>query len=337
MTTIAHLVDDAAVGGVNRMLADQTRALGHSFDISQQLVTPRRPLPPRIGADIAIVHFTPSWSKLPFSTLLRAQRPDSTIIHIEHTFTRNFEAVCVPSPRRFRKMLQLTYRLADVVVAVSQGQAAWMLEADLVSPGKLVVIQPSVDLAPLMSLPGPNRNPAQPLRIAAYGRYCKQKGFDVLIAAMRLLPPQAATLTIAGYGSDEADLRAMAHGMPNVHIGGAIDNLASFLSMHDAVVIPSRWEAFGLVATEARAAALPVIACNADGLSEQISDTYGLTTDVDDPAQLAVAIGKLLGSDLNRMGASARASVANHHQDHLLAWTRLLHRHAPASQLAEAA
>jgi glycosyltransferase involved in cell wall biosynthesis len=324
MTKITHLIDDTAVGGVNRMLTDQTKVLGKTFDIDRLVVSPRRPLPPEVDSDIVIVHYTPSWSKLPFTTLLRAQRPDRRIVHVEHTFTRNFEAQCVPSLRRFRKMLRLTYRLADVVVAVSHAQAEWLLEAELLPSAKLVVIEPSVDLNSLLAVPEASRLTTRPLRIAAYGRYSRQKGFDVLLAAMRHVAPGTASLTMAGYGADEANLRAAAEGLPHVAIGGPVGDLASFLSAHDAVVVPSRWEAFGLVATEARAAARSIIVSDADGLGGQVNDSYGLITSAGDPSELAAAICRL--ATCNRVGSAdaARASVVRHHQTHLSAWTQLL-------------
>ena len=326
MQTIDHLIDDSAVGGVNRMLADQTRALKASFEIREHLVRPRHPLPPRVDADIAVVHFTPSWSKLPFLTLLKAQRAEKPIIIVEHTFTRNFEQYCVPSRRRFRRMLGLSYRLANAVVAVSHGQAAWMREAELLPAEKLVVIPPAVDYRALLQIAPPKRESQRPLRIAAYGRYSRQKGFDVLLDAMRRLPQDCVALTLAGYGPDEEDLRRSASGMPNVTVGGPVNDLGRFLAEHDAVVVPSRWEAFGLVALEARAAARPIIVCTADGLSEQVASCDGIGIMTEDPAQLANGIRELERSNLEAMGRRARQSVEHHFNDHLRGWSDLLGR-----------
>ncbi|MFM9942906.1 MAG: glycosyltransferase family 4 protein [Hyphomicrobiaceae bacterium] len=326
MYSITHLIDDAAVGGVNRMLADQTRALSKSFSIDQKLVNPRHPLPPQVDADIAIVHFTPSWSKLPFLTLLRAQRGDKPIVLVEHTFTRNFEERCVPSRKRFRLMLRLTYQLADVVVAVSRGQARWMQEASLIPAERLVVIQPSVDIAHLLDLAQAPLRPDRPLRLAAYGRYCRQKGFDVLIEAMRLLPSKTATLDIAGYGPDEVALRRAATDSSDVRIEPAVEHLGDFLAAHDAIIIPSRWEAFGLVALEARAAGRPIIVANVDGLVEQAAPSHGVIAAVEEPAALAKAILALSEAELPEMGAAARRSVVNHFNSHLVQWTELLGR-----------
>jgi glycosyltransferase involved in cell wall biosynthesis len=82
---------------------------------------------------------------------------------------------------------------------------------------------------------------------------------------------------------------------------------------------------------------MPIITCDVDGLSEQVADTFGVKTAVADPSQLAAAICKLAESDLTKLGTAARASVANHHEEHLKAWSQLLRRHAPTAQLADAA
>jgi hypothetical protein len=48
------------------------------------------------------------------------------------------------------------------------------------------------------------------LRIGAYGRFCEQKGFDLLIAAHRAGAMPGCDLVLGGFGPDEAALRALA-------------------------------------------------------------------------------------------------------------------------------
>lgn len=61
----------------------------------------------------------------------------------------------------------------------------------------------------------------------------------------------------------------MAHNHPHIHFLGKIDDVPGFLSRCDAVVVPSRWEPWGNVCLEARAAARPVLVSDVDGLTEQ--------------------------------------------------------------------
>ena len=325
MKTVAHLLDDTNVGGVTRGLASHLARLKDAFAVRQVVVNTLRPIAEDIPDDIAIIHFTPSWAKLPYMMTLRSKMARRPIVFVEHTYTEYFEKCCVPNRLRFRLMLKLNYRLADVVVAVSDGQARWLIETGVVPESKLVVIRSARDCAMLHDVPPPERG-AGPLRLAAYGRYCDQKGFEFLIAAMRKLPPGTAKLTLAGYGPLEARLRHLAQGCADIEVQGAIGDLRTFLSEHDAVVVPSRWEAFGIVAAEARAAARPVIATDIDGLSEQIAPGAGLLVPSEDPARLVEAICNLAKADIAEMGRIGPLPVLDHFDTHVERWEALLRR-----------
>jgi len=138
-----------------------------------------------------------------------------------------------------------------------------------------------------------------------------------------------ATLHLAGLGPDFSELQAAAEGLPHVSVGGPIDGPAEFLAGVDAVVIPSRWEAFGLVAAEARAAGRPVLAARTDGLVEQVSPGCGLLFAPEDPAALALAIRSLALRDLEAMVVAARRSVAGALTTTIAQWTVLLDELAP--------
>lgn len=323
MFTVAHLVDDAAIGGVNRMLTDQASGLAGVADSRRYIVNPGRPHLRRFSEDVIVTHFTPSWYKMPYMAVLRDRCGTRPLIHVEHSYTRSFEECCVPHRSRFRLMLRLAYRLVDSVIAVSEGQAAWMVDAGLVPEHKLTVIHPTSSCNALFELSLPEPFP-RPIRLAAYGRYCPQKGFDILINAMQAIAPNVASLTLAGYGPDEAALKRMAAGLPHVTVGAAVTDIRSFLADCDAVIVPSRWEAFGLVALEARAAGRPVIASDVDGLPEQIHPAAGFV--VADPSSnaLAAAIERLQGSDLRSMGSAGRDSARTQFEKHVNNWSTLI-------------
>lgn len=321
-TTIGHLLDDTNVGGVTRGLASHMKTMSRELRPFERVVDTTKARAPEIPDDILLVHFTMSWAKLPFLASLRLQRPERPLVIVEHTYTEEFEKRCVPSPSRFRFMLKMSFRLADMVVAVSDGQARWLREAGVVPASKLAVVRSSRDLTGLHGIAPPVAG-RRPLRLAAYGRYCEQKGFEVLLEAMRLLPPGTATLTLAGYGPLEQALRQQAAGIPDVDVQGAIGDLGTFLAAHDAVVVPSRWEAFGIVATEARSAGRPLIASGIDGLSEQMAADYAIGVPPESPEALARAIVDLSRRDLQRMGAAARASAVDQFDVHIARWRHL--------------
>ena len=156
-----------------------------------------------------------------------------------------------------------------------------------------------------------------------YGRYAAQKGFDVLIEAMRAVPAELATLRLVGLGPDEAALRAQAEGMAHVRVEGPVDGPGAWLADVDAVAIPSRFEPFGTVALEARAAGRPIIVSGVDGLVDQ-AVAPELMVPPENPAALARAIIWLARQKLKPLGQAARDAVANAETTTITAWNQLL-------------
>jgi D-inositol-3-phosphate glycosyltransferase len=66
------------------------------------------------------------------------------------------------------------------------------------------------------------------------------------------------------------------------------DSLPYYYSAAEAVVVPSQYESFGMVALEAMACGTPVVASHVGGLAYLVQDgVTGFTVPVDDPAELA--------------------------------------------------
>lgn len=323
MIRVAHLSDDAALGGVSKVVEFLLAHLGGGFEQRLVSVQPTRMTPLAIDADVIVMHASSSWAKLAYLALLRMADPRRPLILVEHTYTASFMRRHVTSPARFRALLRTAYGLATRVVTVSDAQAAWLIAERLVAPDKLHVIKAASDVAPMFAVAPPAPH-AGPLVVGAYGRYSGEKGFDVLIEAFRSVPPDVARLVIGGLGPEKARLMAAARDLPHVVIGDVVRDVAGFLAGVDAVAIPSRREAFGQVALEARAAARPVIATAVDGLVEQLSPAYGTLVPPDDPAALATAIRALAGRDLAAMGRAARRSAEGHAPAVAAGWRDLL-------------
>jgi glycosyltransferase involved in cell wall biosynthesis len=325
MIRVAHLRDEAELGGVGRMLEYQAANLGAGFEQQTIIATPQRLTPLVIDADVLVVHITSIWTKVPYLAALRAVRPSRPLILVEHTYTDHFMRRNVGNTGRFYVMLRRAYSFATHVVAVSHGQAAWMRAERLVPERKLSVIRSATDMSRVLRLTPPAARPhGGPMHVGAYGRYAPQKGFDTLVEAMHLIPPDVARLTLRGVGPDKDKLTTLALGLPHVVIGGIVHDVSTFLDTVDVVAMPSRWEAFGQVAAEARAAARPLIATDVDGLSEQVAPEFGICVGTDDATALADAIQALAARPLTEMGHAARRSVMHHGADHLVGWRTLL-------------
>ena len=103
-------------------------------------------------------------------------------------------------------------------------------------------------------------------------RFTKQKDHKTLIKAMSLLENNYI-LSLVGEGANLKKIKALAKELSlekRVHFLGFRNDIAELYRNHDNFVLSSHWEGFGLVAVEAMASGLPVIASNVDGLRDVV-------------------------------------------------------------------
>ena len=328
MMRIAHLLDDFGMGGVTRALTlFEEPALTRLATSAVVPVKNDALIAPRVQADLIVDHMALSWKRLVFLASLRARNPASRIVHVEHSYTRSFERENIQAVGRFRAMLKLAANLIDEIVCVSNAQADWLAQSVGIPSSKLTVIYPWTDRNELFELPEAGPAFGRPVRLLAYGRYAAVKNFAALIEAMRAVPEITAKLTIFGDGPDRASLEAMAAGLPNVTVLGPCHSPAAHLSDCDAVVIPSRYESFGLVATEARMAARPVLVADVDGLPEQVGSA-GLSANMSTPDDILAAITAFTRLDLLSLGIEGRHEVRGQSDEIISRWSHLINRSA---------
>ncbi|WP_156842527.1 glycosyltransferase family 4 protein [Novosphingobium aquimarinum] len=325
MIQAIHLLDDFAFGGVTRAIT----VFGHDsltkFGRSKVEVVGDEMLAKRYDAHLIVTHFPPSWSRLPFLASLRARNPKARIVHVEHTYTKGFMQERVGSPRRFQMLLRLAYALYDEVICVSRAQRTWLADTMGIPGTKLRVIHPWCGRETLSLIPdlAPLHN--RPLRLLAYGRFAEEKGFVPLIEAVSYFNADEVELQLVGSGPALDEMRKAAEGHANIHFRGRIDDPAAFLGDCDAVIVPSRYEAFGLVATEARMAGRPILVADVDGLPEQVG-AAGLARSMRTPLEIAGAIDALIESSLCEMGQAGRREVAGLKNQILGSWQSLYSR-----------
>jgi glycogen(starch) synthase len=135
-----------------------------------------------------------------------------------------------------------------------------------------------------------------------FGRLEYEKGVHDLIAALpRIRRAHPGTrLVIAGHGTHVDFLveQARAHRVRrSVELVGHLSDraLAALVTAVDAVVLPSRYEPFGMVALETAAAGAPLVASTAGGLGEVVRDgVTGLSFAPGDVAGIAAAVRAVL-------------------------------------------
>jgi len=152
------------------------------------------------------------------------------------------------------------------------------------------------------------------------GRLVPQKGLNYLVEAAKIVLErrERVRFLIAGDGPMRQQLEHMAASLPGAagrwSFAGAREDVDSFMREIDMLVVPSEWEAFGIVAIEAQAWRKPVVAFEVDGLPEAVvHGETGLLATHRDTSALADAIVNLADDPALRawMGANGRARVAS--------------------------
>lgn len=310
-----HLIGDKRAGGSNHLVKQLIAShLQEQFDFSMLRLEAAKAKLKHSAPKVIIFHYPCAWKYL-LDLCLFKQR--SKLYICDHHYCLGFENEQVNSRFRFRMMLRLAYGLADGVISVSQAQRDWMTINRLVNPKKVLTISPATQIAENLTIS--LQKPSQPFKVGAYGRFAPQKGFDLLLQAFASLSPERFQLCLAGYGQDEQLIQNLAKDLPHVRLLGAVEDVPAFLANCDTIAIPSRWEPWGLVCLEAKAAAKPIIASDVDGLSEQMQ-ACGLLVPPNSIDDLTAAIASLPQQDLAAWAKAGRASVENAWQEFLRNW-----------------
>lgn len=154
-----------------------------------------------------------------------------------------------------------------------------------------------------------------PLLVFA-GRLVHEKGVQTLLRGVRPLRDAypGLRLVVAGTGCHEPTLRALARGLRiarSVQFLGFVpeNELAPLLGAADAVVVPSCYEPFGIVALEAACVGAPLVVAETGGLGDLAADGVAVESfpagDVD---ALATAVGKVLVDPATARRRAARAA-----------------------------
>jgi D-inositol-3-phosphate glycosyltransferase len=152
------------------------------------------------------------------------------------------------------------------------------------------------------------------------GRIQPLKGLTVAIEALALIEDRSARLVVVGgpSGLDGAAERDRVQRL--VADRGVADRvrfvdpqphhlLSTFYRAADVVVVPSRSESFGLVALEAAACGIPVVAAAVGGLRTLVKDDEtGFLVEGRDPADFAARIDELLGNPHRSLAMGAAAA-----------------------------
>ncbi len=319
MKNVVNLFNTPVVlelGGVKRCVDTIIESsLANEFNFIQAVVN----IPSTVKPDVIIWHGACSLKDIVDLVKIRFTFPKAKLLIVEHHYSAGFEKFNPPpSALRFHTMLRVSYRLAERVISISSDQARWMKDLKLAPAAKIEVINSYTDISSFLEIP--DKPLHTPLIFGAYGRSHRQKGLDLLLEAVELVPSEYKfKLKICGVDDNYKSERVEV-------VNHYRSNIQKLVEESDVIVIPSRWEPFGLVCLEARAAGKPIISANIDGLSSQFSD-YGFLFEPDNKYHLAQSLREILDctpTQLKEFSQKARLSVRNSYCEYLKNWRRVL-------------
>jgi glycosyltransferase involved in cell wall biosynthesis len=254
-----------------------------------------------------IVHIHSTYAGFVLRPLLAALPSRPRIVYCAHGWAFDREA----SPRLNRAVAaieRLWSRWCDAVVCISRHDAESALRVGIPAQ-RLVTVSngiADVNTDPSAAAAFASRWPEHTLRVLFVGRLDRQKGVDVLYAAMQRLGGQTTALVV---GSAVVAAEKEATPPANVQFTGwlARDQIAALCAAAQVLVVPSRWEGFGLVAVEAMRSGCAVIASRVGGLPEVVEHgVTGLLVEPGDAGALAEALQGTSAQTLQAMGAAGR-------------------------------
>jgi len=186
---------------------------------------------------------------------------------------------------------------------------------------RVTVLPNAVDLQAFRPF---NHTPAAVARVGFAGQWAPRKGIGTLLQAWALVRaenPLAELVLAGGPGlwkatAENAEAGACAEqvkqmeGRGLVRVAGAVTRAAMprFWNSLKLAVVPSLYEPFGLVALEAMACGVPVVASSVGGLKEIVTDgESGILIPPGKPEALAGAIRYLLNNETLRLRLAAGA------------------------------
>jgi glycosyltransferase involved in cell wall biosynthesis len=337
---ILFFLPDFDGGGAQRTMINLANAfIAQGHDVTLCAPNADGVARPWVGPDVKVEHFgkrSISLTLLPLVALLRRLKPelvmstgiDANIVASLADFMLGCRYSLVVRETNshsargdigaFRRLLcRFAYRVADQVVALSEGVKLELMQSYSLPADKITTIHNPVDIERIAdavcaarALPSPV-NKTGPL-IFGIGRLTRQKGYDRLIKMVAGLGRSDVQLVLLGEGEDRALLSKLAQesGLADrLHMPGFVSDPFRWLTHADLFVLPSRWEGFGHVIVEAMAAGVAVVAYDCPhGPRDIISDgTNGILVRMGDEGAFTQAMRDML-EDRAKAGRMADAA-----------------------------
>jgi len=323
----------SGVGQHVRCLIKGLTRLGHSVDLVSSENTPCLKVRGLVNASFSIMasaklFLSPPYPPAPYDVVhahnvlcalpMKVAWAKRRVLTLHGVFSDQAPELHRWLPRSLVELAELkALSWADVVTAVSEEAVSRYSSLGF----KVHYVPNAIDLSEL-----PSRGVKLFSRQVVYvGRFSWEKGVDVLIRAIAKLP--STHLVLIGEGPEEARLKRMADGLPNVHFMGSMarEEALTYVKGSDLLVQPSRREGLSTAVLEAMAMGVPVIASSVGGNLDLIKPREtGLLVPPGDVDRLASTIHEALQDPelLREMALRAKAKVAEEYS-----WSKVLERY----------
>ena len=182
---------------------------------------------------------------------------------------------------------------------------------------KVTVAEPGVDAAERAT----GSAQGEPTRLLAVGSIVPRKGYDVLVEALASLRDGRWSLTVIGAPdrapatTDALRTQIREAGLADrITLAGAVDDaaLARAYDGADLFVLPSLFEGYGMVLTEALARGLPIVCTTGGAAAETAPDDAALKVPPGDAAPLAKALARMIDDRATHRAMADAAWAAAH-------------------------
>lgn len=216
------------------------------------------------------------------------------------------------------KIGKSTMEAADLITCVSKHERDMLISEIGIEHDNIKIIYNGINWEDWKDVPDPTLFKKKYSRISDKfvlfaGRLATNKGISDLIAAMSKIDSKNVDLVLMGADmglGDDLEKEAKSKNV-NMHRLGHVDDeiYRSALSAATLMVLPSEYEAFGIVLLEAAAAKTPVIGTRVGGIPEAMSDGQnGFLVEFNDSLKLSEKISYLLEDEklCSEMGSKGR-------------------------------
>ncbi|MCP3913472.1 MAG: glycosyltransferase [Actinomycetia bacterium] len=258
---------------------------------------------------------------------------DLPLVSTFHTLARVKAETGDPEPDRRVRAETDVIRCSDAILANAAAEAEQLIRLYDAPAERIWIVPPGTDHA--VFAPGPQSGAREALGLGSgplalfVGRIQPLKGIDVAVRAVAASRHKDLQLVAIGGASGVDGPAELARVRTMIDDLGIADRvrfidpqphhiLSTWYRAADLMLVPSRSESFGLVALEAGACGLPVVAAAVGGLRTLVEDgNTGFLIDERDPARYASAIDRII--DTPTLAAALRSRAAHRAADYT--WT----------------